>query len=135
MAKLDPHLLIPDKKWNANQWVDLYENLVDYFGSKKEARTLWLEGWTKRGTADANTAELRHKMKENGIDIPSGGIGGSILDAGNAYTDIVGNVFSIGGKIGAIYMIVVVIITLVVVVKVIKMINPESVGTVIKYAK
>ncbi len=133
--KLDPSLLIPDKKWNANQWVDLYENLVDYFGSKKEARTLWLSAWTKRGSSDANTAELRHKMKENGIDIPSNSIGGSILDAGNSYKDIVGNVFSIGGKIGAVYAVVVVVITLIVVFKLIKMLNPESVGTIVKYAK
>ncbi len=135
MSKLDPSLQIPNKSWNALQWVDLYDNLKAYFGDPKKAKTLWLSSWTLRGTSDANTSELRHSMKERGIEIPAGSIGGSILDTKNSVLDTAGSFMKIGGSIAIVMNVIILIIVLAVIIKFIKMLNPESVGTIAKYAK
>ncbi len=134
MAKLDSHLLIPNKKWTSVQWIDSYDSLKSFFGAK-HAKTAWLESWHKRGSTDANTSDFRSKMKERGIEIPAGSIGGSLLDTGSGAFDSLGSVLKIGGTMAILFNVIMLIIVLIVIFKVIKMVNPESVGTVLKYAK
>jgi hypothetical protein len=135
MSKLDPSLLIPTQKWTAVQWVDEYDNLKKFFGDPKRAKTLWLSAWSKRGTSDANTSDLRHSMKERGIEIPAGSIGGSLLDTGNSALDTIGSITKIGGTMAIVFNVIILIIVIMVILKVVKLLNPEAVGTVLKYAK
>ncbi len=65
--------LIPGPNSKAEEWIAWYDMIP---GGKSIRNSLWLQAWSKWGSKDANTTDLRSYMrKEAGIEITTGGAG------------------------------------------------------------
>jgi hypothetical protein len=126
-----PFLNIPTKSSSAAEWIAWYKLLPSYL-SKSEKQYYFLGFWRKNGSADANTSELRHYFKEEGIVLQSGGIGGDLADTANSFLDTIGGVFKLGATASILMTSGMVVFAGLIIWRLAK---PESVGTVIKYAK
>jgi hypothetical protein len=80
---IEPNQLSSDAIWM--QW---HKDLKSVLG-KKTADSIFLQFWTKRGSADANTHALREYAAGQGFTIE-----------GDAISSIVDSVYSIGDNIG-----------------------------------
>lgn len=67
---VDPSKRIPTATSSDEQWILWHGQLKKLFG-KKQANSIWLYAWSKRGGVDAkaNTNRLSNYLEENGIDI------------------------------------------------------------------
>jgi len=70
MGKVDPSINIPTASSEAQDWIQWHKELKAFF-NKKEANSIWVYAWSRRGGEDssANTGRLRDYMSSQGIDI------------------------------------------------------------------
>ena len=131
-GKADPTLNIPQRNSGSEEWIAWYEVLKSNFG-KKNANTLWVKAWARRGSDEANTKNLRDYMSKRGINIEEGAWD-KVVDVAGGVGDFFGDVIQ-GGKITAIVLGVIVLGGLGLMVYNIARRPGETAGTVIKYAK
>jgi hypothetical protein len=96
--KSNPQVNIPELNSPDTVWIQWYNDLKQNFG-KKQANSLWVMCWNKRGgkTAKGNTVALRSEMEKHGITIDSTFVG-SIKDKISGVGDIFDDLFA-GTKI------------------------------------
>lgn len=104
---------VPTSTSTDTEWLQWYKDLKRYFG-KKTANTVFDKAWTKRGSEDANTNQLRSYLSDNGYEIKTGTLG-KLTDNYYNVLDTVGGVFKAGkvviivgtvvGTIGIVYII------------------------------
>ncbi len=92
-GKYDPVKNIPQINSKSDAWVAWHQTLKSNFG-KKVANQLWLKAWSKRGTNNANTADLRDYMSKQGIDI-SKNHWDEIVDLAGDATDYFSGVYQV----------------------------------------
>ena len=93
--KVDPALNIPNQQSAGSQWIEWHKELKAYFGIR-QANALWLKNWHKQGnTFNANTAELRDYLSNNGIKI-EGNIFSDAYDLAMTPFDAIADFLKIG---------------------------------------
>ena len=108
--KTDPRLGIPNRNSTDNEWLVWYQALKSTFG-REIARQEFLLAWSTagRGSIKANTSNLREVLKKEGINMPSNGIGGSLLDGYNDIADHIGGILNMGKTAGIIIGIIIIV--------------------------
>ncbi len=131
MEELDPRLKPPNKNSDGNVWLSWYDELESQFG-RKDAALAFTTRWGNVKPDAGNDNNLRTKMASRGIDIAPNGIFGSIEDTAKSFTGGITSFLKMGATASMIVGVVLIVFVLIIVYKLAK---PESVGTVIKYAK
>src|SRR3989304_7825161 len=92
----DPTKTIPNRQSSSASWIKWHETMKSRYG-KKEANTLFLKAWDKRGGAgsSASTNELREYMKDNDVVLDTTTLE-SITDTASKGLDGIGDFFTMG---------------------------------------
>ncbi len=85
---------IPQLNSSSAEWIEWHKNLKSRYG-KSTANSMWLKAWRFRGTANANSNELRTHMSSNGVKIDSSFFN-KVVDVGDNVIDKVGGMLKIG---------------------------------------
>jgi hypothetical protein len=85
---------IPQLNSSSAEWIEWHKNLKSRYG-KSTANSMWLKAWRFRGTANANSNELRTYMSGNGVKIDSSFFN-KVVDVGDNVIDKVGGILKIG---------------------------------------
>lgn len=92
--KADPISSIPQVGAKPEEWINFDKVLVSNFG-RKVASTIWLKAWKLRGSAAANTLDLRKYMQGQGIKL-SETAWDSLVDVGGSAIDHITSIFQMG---------------------------------------
>ena len=88
-------LSIPKKSSTSDLWINWHKQLVDAMGLQN-ANAYFMYDWQKNGNDDANSAELREYLKQNGLVLDSSNLIGALADFGYSVKDKVSSLLSIG---------------------------------------
>lgn len=129
--KADPTVDIPTVSSKADAWQQWHSELISNFG-RKEANSLFLKAWSRRGNSSANTLTLRTYLKGYGINLDESAWD-KVVDTGGSVIDFFGDTFKVGKYVG-IGLAVIVVGGLGMIVFNIAKAPAQAVGTAVKYA-
>lgn len=85
---------MPNLKSKDIEWINWYDKLSSRYG-RRDAASIFLAAWRKRGSKEANTTDLRDRLNDDGIKI-SENVFQEIADKGDSISDAFGNMMKIG---------------------------------------
>jgi len=85
---------MPTFKSKDIEWINWYKQISDTYGRADAAR-IFIGTWTKRGSNEANTIELRKLVSKDGINIDDS-IWNKVADLGGGISDAFGSAMKVG---------------------------------------
>lgn len=85
---------MPTFKSKDIEWINWYKKIRSRYGRTDAAR-IFIATWTKRGSKDANTIELRKLVSADGINIDDS-IWNKVADLGGGISDAFGSAMKVG---------------------------------------
>jgi hypothetical protein len=85
---------MPTFKSKDIEWINWYNQIKGRYGRSDSAR-IFISTWTKRGSKEANTIELRKLVSADGISIDDS-VWNKVADLGGGISDSFGNIMKVG---------------------------------------